>query len=270
MWEAGASLGGMNCLTDIGGTSGVGKKFIKDINWSQIKFCAAFFASTTWQSKLALRLEATAGQIEGSDAVLKNSTDMARNRYLRNLRFKTSILELAITGELHVVTILYNNADLPLFSPYLVAGIGVFKYNPQAPLNNRWVDLRPLHTEGQAFKEYPERRSYSSASWCLPAGLGIKYDRAGAINLRLEILYRITGTDYLDDVSNRYINPALFSKYLSPPNAAMANMLADRSAELSSGVKNNKDAIRGNPANKDAYFSCSFKISLALARIQGK
>ena len=32
LWEAGVSTGAMNCLTDLGGNSGTGKKFIKDIN----------------------------------------------------------------------------------------------------------------------------------------------------------------------------------------------------------------------------------------------
>jgi len=270
LWEMGGSAGVMNCLTDIGGKSGAGKKFIKDINWNQAQFCGSLFVSATWQSMFAIRLEATLGQVTGSDAVLKTSTNIARNRYLRNLHFRSNIIELAALSELQLLPVIDKNRDLPLLSPYLIAGIGLFNYNPQASLNNVWVDLRPLHTEGQGFIEYPGRSMYTPWSWCLPAGAGIKYDPSGLINLRFEILYRFTGTDYLDDVSNRYIDPALFKSYLSLTESSLASKLADRSAELAGGIKNNNNDIRGNPANKDAYFSCIFKISIVLGRIQRK
>jgi hypothetical protein len=270
LWELGGAAGAMNCLTDIGGKSGAGKKFIKDINWNQTQFCGSLFVSVAWQSRFTCRFEATVGQITGSDDVLKTSTDIARNRYLRNLHFRSTIIELAIMSELHLLPIINKNRDLPLLSPYLIAGIGFFNYNPQARLNHVWIDLRPLHTEGQGFKEYPGLAAYKPVSWCIPVGAGIKYDVSDLVNLRFEILYRLTGTDYLDDVSNRYIVPSLFSNYLSSTASALAAKLADRSAELPGGIKNNNNDIRGNAVNKDAYFSCMLKISIGLGRIQRK
>jgi len=169
-----------------------------------------------------------------------------------------------------VLAIVNKHRDLPLLSPYLAAGIGFFNYNPQARLNNVWIDLRPLHTEGQGFKEYPDRNEYKSFSWCIPVGAGIKYDASRQVNCRLELLYRFTGTDYLDDVSKKYINPALFSNYLLATQATIAQQLADRSTELAGGTQNVNGAIRGNPSNKDAYFSLCFSISIALGRIQRK
>ena len=269
LWEIGGAAGVMNCLTDIGGNSGAGKKFIKDINWNQTQLCGSLFISAAWQSLYAIRLQVTLGQITGSDEVLKTSNNVARNRYLRNLNFRTNIIELAVMSEWHLLTIINKNREPPLLSPYLAAGIGFFNYNPQARLNNIWIDLRPLHTEGQGFKEYG-RAAYTSVSWCIPAGVGIKYDPSGLINLRLELLYRFTGTDYIDDVSNRYIDPSLFKKYLSPTESSLAAKLADRSAELTGGISNNSNAIRGNPSNKDAFFSGMLTISIALGRVQRK
>ena len=270
LWEIGGAAGVMNCLTDIGGKNGLGKKFIKDINWNQTQFCGSFFVSAAWRSQYAIRLQATAGQIAGNDDVLKNSNGVARSRYLRNLQFRTNIIEIAVLSEWHVRTLLNKNSDLPLFSPYLVAGAGCFNYHPQALLNHVWVDLRPLHTEGEGFKEYPGHHEYKTFSWCIPMGIGLKYDAAKLVNLRFEILYRCTGTDYLDDVSSSYIDPLLFSKYLSPTAAAMAVQLADRSEALPGGVKNSNNAIRGNPTNKDAFFSCMLTVSIALGRAQRK
>jgi hypothetical protein len=270
LWEMGASAGVMNCLTDIGGKNGAGKKFIKDINWNETQWGGSLFVSATWHSLFSIRLEATMGRITGTDEVLKNSSGIALNRYFRNLQFRTSVTELALLSELHPLLIANKNRDASLLSPYIVAGIGLFNYNPQAWLNNTWIDLRPLHTEGEGFKEYPDRNIYKPFTWCIPVGAGIKYDAAGLINLRFEILYRFTGTDYLDDVSKGYIDAGLFSKYLSPSQTMQAIKLADRSAEITAGAKNNVNDIRGNPKDRDAWFSFMLTISIALGRIQRK
>ncbi|MEP6749197.1 MAG: hypothetical protein ABJB86_15795 [Bacteroidota bacterium] len=270
LWELGASAGAMNCLTDIGGATGKGKKFVKDINWNQAQFGGSIFVSAAWHDQFAIRLQGSMGRIAGNDQVLKNSSGVARNRYLRNLQFRTNIKELAITGEIYPLLILNSRRGPSLLSPYIAGGAGFFNYTPQAWINNTWIDLRPLHTEGEGFKEYPDRHTYSSTTWCIPVGAGIKYDAAGLINLRFEILYRITGTDYLDDVSSRYVDPALFSKYLTVAQSKLAATLADRSAEITPGAKNNMNDIRGNANNKDAYFSFMLAASISLGRVQRK
>ena len=46
--------------------------------------------------------------------------------------------------------------------------------------------------------------------------------------------------------------------------------LADRSAEITAGAKNNENDIRGNPKDRDAWFSFMLTISIALGREQRK
>ena len=64
-----------------------------------------------------------------------------------------------------------------------------------------------------------------------PLELGIKYSLNERINIGFEILHRFTTTDYLDDVSKTYVDPAAF-----PPNPdgspSNALLLSDRSYEL--------------------------------------
>jgi Domain of unknown function (DUF6089) len=267
LWELGTSIGAMNCLTDLGGAKGIGKKFIKDINWGKTQFCGGLFVSATWHSLIAVRMEGIYGQVTASDDVLKNVYDIARERYLRNLHFKSAIAEIALTTEFHPLFLnTAEDAQAPLFSPYLTAGFGIFHYNPQTMFNNNWVDLRPLHTEGQGFREYPDRPVYKSTSWCVPMGVGIKYDKAGMVNYRFEIVYRMTGTDYLDDVSTNYINPELFTHYLPAQQAAMAMQLTDRSKNVTGINRTKEGSKRGNPNDKDAYFTFSIKLSMALNR----
>jgi hypothetical protein len=261
LWEAGISMGAVNCLTDLGGHKGTGKKFIKDINWNNTQYCAGLFVHASWQEAFSIRLQGTRARISASDDNLKDITGPAQYRYQRHLSVSTTITELAALVECHplLLSASYDDGSL-LFSPYVIAGIGGCHYNPQAKHNNLWVDLRSLHTEGQGF--VAGSAAYKSLTWCLPVGGGIKYDPGGLLLLRIEIVYRVMGTDYLDDVSLNYIDPALFFTYLPATRAAIAAQLADRR-----GAGNPGDQ-RGNPHNRDAYFDCSLKIALALNRRQ--
>ena len=62
----------------------------------------------------------------------------------------------------------------PAVSPYILAGIGYFHFNPQANLNDNYVDLQPLHTEGQGFAEYPNVKEYKLSQINFPVGIGSK------------------------------------------------------------------------------------------------
>ena len=45
----------MNCLTDIGGKKGIGKKFIKDLNMGKTHLSGGLFLSATYKYALGLR-----------------------------------------------------------------------------------------------------------------------------------------------------------------------------------------------------------------------
>ena len=73
----------------------------------------------------------------------------------------------------------------------------------------------------------------------------------------MEFLHRKTFTDYIDDLSKDYIDPALYNKYLSPENAAIARQVQDRKI-TGTPVSRNPTFIgeeRGNPKNNDSFFS---------------
>jgi len=265
-WQAGISLGVANCLTDIGGRNGIGTRFLVDANWQHTRFCGSAALIVNWRAFIVGRLHLFAGQVSANDNVLVNSTGMARNRYFRQLHFKSKLLEASLLTEWHLLTVLRPSEEQPRFSPYLVLGAGLFHYNPKAMYQGQWVELRPLHTEGQSFSEYKDRPAYSTFSWCLPAGAGLRYSNNTRMGYRLEMVYRFTGTDYLDDVSTRYIDAALFAKYLPAASAAMAGALADRSNELPGRKRNEPGNIRGNPSNKDAYFSFACTVSIVLGK----
>lgn len=271
LFEIGGSVGAMNCLTDLGGKKGIGKKFVKDLNLGKTSFAGGLFFSAMYKYALAVRLEGTFGKLSADDAVLKDVDvkDIARQRYNRNVNFRTNITEISLVTELHPLFIFIDwterDEDPPRLSPYLLGGIGYFSFNPQGKLGNNWYDLQPLHTEGQGFVEYPDRPNYKLKQLNYPVGLGIKYELSDVLNLRGEFVYRILNTDYLDDVSTRYIDPVAYTNPangMSSTNQALALQLSDRQITKVTGP----GGKRGSPAQKDAYFSFNLKLSLFIGR----
>ncbi len=265
-FEFGASVGAMNCLTDLGGKQGVGKQFIKDLNFGNTNVAVGGYFSTMYKAAIGLRLEANFGKVSAYDSVLNTvpKTDIARNRYNRNLNFQSSITEYSCMAEIHPLYLFVNyemrDQAPPRFSPFILGGIGYYSFNPQADVNGRLFDLQPLSTEGQGFKEFPDRKVYKLKQTNIPVGGGFRYDVSPTVKLRGEFVYRILSTDYLDDVSKTFIDPNLFDKnLLTDPQIYDAKLWYSNSTANSSPGRR-----RGNPKNNDSYFSFNLKVGFVL------
>ncbi|MEP6582616.1 MAG: DUF6089 family protein [Ginsengibacter sp.] len=267
VFEIGGSVGAMNAFTDLGGRKGLGKKFVKDFNFKNTQFSGSIFFSTVYKNEFALRLEATFGQIHAYDSILKKVAPTTNERYERNLSFRSSIAEISLVLEAHPFFIFGNYDDdhyPPAVSPYLLAGIGYFHFNPQAKLNNNYVNLQPLSTEGEGFAEYPNSKVYKLNQVCFPLGIGARYDISALLNLRAEIVTRILQTDYLDDVSGRYVDPTVYQNYFTGTKLTQAILLNDR--HKPGATTAHPDGIRGRPINNDSYITFSIKLGLTLGR----
>ncbi len=269
MFEVGGSVGAMNCLSDLGGKAGLGKRFVKDLNIGQSHFNGSIFFDALYKNAIALRFEATFGKVSADDAVLANVpvTDMAHARFNRNLNFESAITEFSLITEIHPFFILKNWAESetypPRVSPYFLGGIGYYSFNPKGRLGTQLVDLQPLHTEGQGFAEYPDRKEYKLKQINIPVGFGFKYELSPALNLRAEFVYRILSTDYLDDCSTQYIDPNLFATNgLVGDQLYNAVALYDKQMDYKAGP----GGRRGNATNKDGYFSFNLKAGLTFGR----
>jgi len=267
--EFGGSVGAMNCLTDIGGRKGIGKKFIKDLNMGKTQLAGSFYVGATYKYAITLRAEVTIGKIAADDKVLQSVAASTFGRYERNLSFRTNISEFMLAGEFHPMFIFMpkDNDDWtpPLVSPYLLAGVGLFHFNPQANLNGKWVDLQPLNTEGQGSSKYPERTPYKLNQVCIPVGIGARYELGSSFFARAEFVYRITNTDYLDDVSTDYPDPTVFDTYpTAKRNTAL--LLYARQKELDPTYIVTEGDQRGSPKHKDSYMSFNLKIGYIFGR----
>ncbi len=261
-YELGASIGTMNCFTDLGGRKGNGKNFIKDINFKNSQFAGSIYFITSYRYFISVRIEGTFGRVKAADNALKNISSSSPYRYQRNLSFRSTINEMMLVTEIHPVYFKRFTKDekLPRYSPYLVAGIGYFSFNPKAKINKSWVDLKPLSTEGEGFSEYPDRKPYKLKQINFPLGIGLKYKVSPNFNASVECVSRILHTDYLDDVSTNYIDKEIFAKYFTGAKLADALRLNDRKHEIDPSLTTATNEQRGNPNKNDSYFTINFKL----------
>ena len=262
VWEFGGGGAMMNCITDVGGPNTDTKFYVNEMRSKNFKLAAGIYMGVMYQNFIGLRLEGTWGSVEAKDLDITSSASQnlvtKRNR---NLSFRSKVNEIALLAEFHPLNLKYYDEGPPRLSPYILAGVGYFWYNPQTEVGGRRIDLQPLRTEGQGFDEYPDRHQYKLSSVNIPLGLGVRYELSPLFNLRVEYIHRILFTDYLDDASNRYYaNPNLFINYLPVKDAAYAKALSNPS-------KNGKvPARRGNPDDNDTYMSLNIKFGIVLGR----
>lgn len=172
---------------------------------------------------------------------------------VRNLSFTSSNFEGAV-GIMYDLVYFDRNYHLRAkLTPYLFAEIGLLYYNPKAKYNGQNVALRPLMTEGVKYGKFTPS---------IPLGGGVRYQINDFMDLSVELAYRKTFTDYLDDVSTTYKDNTSFT---DPVAAA----LADRSMEggyttghWEAGHK------RGNPNRKDGYFIFGLKFEYMIKTTQ--
>jgi hypothetical protein len=202
---------------------------------------------------LNLSIEYIKGSISGVDSLSPQSYSQ-----LRNLHFQSIIDAINFTAAIS----LFNFREKFHITPYLLIGIGVFHFSPQAKLGNTWYDLQPLGTEGQYISDgnYPE--PYKLWQLNIPGGLGIHYKVTKAIGIKFEATYHKTFTDYLDDVSGSYPD---MDELAESTNGDLAVLFSNRSNTFV-----NETVARGNPAALDGFVHFNLALTLNLEMFQKK
>lgn len=271
--EAGINFGPTFFLGDLGGHRGKGTTFIKDVNLPLTKLMRGAFITFSPSEWLGFRVAAQYTYVEGQDRIIKTNGRDELYRKQRNLDFKSDMFEVYAAMEVFPLMLLNKNDDGydPRLRPYIFAGAGMFSFNPKGSItdqdgNQTWYELQPLRTEGQGFKEYPSRKTYALKQLNIPMGGGLKYFATQKLNLSLELLYRKTFTDYIDDLSTDYVDPNLFYQNLRPERAIIASQVFDKAfTSLINGAPRFEPGLqRGNPNNMDAYFSFVLKLGVRL------
>lgn len=234
-----------NLLVSIGtGTASYKGELVNPGEMGVLKPNIAIGAEYYFTSRISARTELTWFQLSGDDAKADD------DRKSRNLSFQSNNIELSAVGVLNLSPMgirFYQRSQLNL---HAFAGIGMVYFNPKAKYQGEWHALQPLQTEGV---------KYSRLQPVVPVGLGVRIKLDPFLNLLLEGGYRITFTDYLDDISvRRYPDPALLSSDLS-------RALSDRRVEIGTQPSNPQTVgVRGNPDENDGYFIANVTIQYYL------
>jgi hypothetical protein len=218
----GASIGVANYFGDLAPNARVASTDIKFTRPS-----VHFYAMHKFHPRFGVRGTFGWSRVKGDDQISQDpgSTD-AKFRYMRNLHFRNDIVEFTASG---VVDLFENRGTFLKRQPYNVyayLGIGIIYHNPRAktPDNygekgGEWVSLQPLQTEG---------KSYSRVQFVIPGGMGIRYRLGNRFDVAVEVGFRYSFTDYLDDVSGDFVDPAELSSELS---RVMANRTGENAGE---------------------------------------
>jgi len=190
-------------------------------------------------NRFAARLNALIGEVTAYDN--QSSSAYQQNR---NLNFRSPIDEFSGEFEFNFFEYEIGNPKFN-FSPYIFGGFGFFRMNPQGDINGQWVDLQPLHTEGQG-TQYNTDAPYHLIQPCIPFGIGMKISVGETMCLSIEWGLRKTFTGYIDDVSGVYPNTAQLAQQQGP-NAALA--LAASNPSLNANKIDMVGTERGNGKN---------------------
>ena len=272
-WDVGFSAGMANYMGDIGDGTTSRRDFIWDMQEVRTRPAFGFFARRKLDPDGIWNIRADFSQIQisGSDKHTKYAPRRARNLNFRNIMHEGSI---RIERDLFQQPLIWARQRRAMLTVRGFVGIARLNHNPEARVdpNNlmydqliesgatsegQWHSLPELQTEGV---DYTDELEINTVPFGLSAIVtGQKKGGAADFYIGIEIGFRITDTDYLDDVSSFYADPSEMSA-LGAALSSQANLEDLREAGPSAGsltahsyIGDEIPVIRGNKANDDAY-----------------
>lgn len=254
-------VGVCNYLGELGGGNGKARIWLLDLEMSQFKTSFNLGYRRNLSYRTSTRFHFLKGKISGSDQLTENP-----ERRYRNLSFETDIYEFSALfeywilrstpGHVYHIKGAKGQRGIP-FEANAFAGIGIFYYNPKSG----GTKLRPLGTEGQGLPGGP--KPYGPTSICFPIGASANYTLTHKIKLGVELAYRFTLTDYLDDASTVYFD----NDQIRAAKGDVAAAMADRTDGSNPGWSA-IDAPRGNPKFNDSYLSAMINVTYNLTNVR--
>jgi len=155
----------------------------------------------------------------------------------RNLGFFGAVKEAALLVDFNFFKWLPQRGRI-VYTPYIFAGIGGVRFNPKRYVSDQsgaihTAILRDWQTE---YDRLYNSTPYGRYAVSIPFGAGFKYNLRGSWSVGIELGYRLTLTDYLDDVSGNYgtfppkkIDPGIWRAlaYGNSPNAQPGSQRGD-------------------------------------------
>lgn len=236
----GMSLNALNYYGDLAPNPG---RFSTDLSFTRPAVGVTF--SNRYGPRFVISAGFLYGTLRGSDFSSADVTD-AKNgvfRFYRNLSFRNRIKELSVTASFDLFENQATYLSRLSWTPYAFAGVAVLHHNPQAlapangldgqplPEAGQWVNLRELGTEGQyANLETTDAnyglKPYNLIQAAIPIGLGVRFKLNEVIDLSAELGFRYLFTDYIDDVSENYVDLGVLDSELARALSYRGNEVA--------------------------------------------
>lgn len=229
---------------DLGGTNTIINANPKTMNFA-LGGGLRYYFTNHWAGRIAVSYgRLTADDVSASDEYRK----------IRNLNFKSDVTDVSLQAEYSLFNWnikgikkkLYRSNYNRRHNIFFFTGVSVFKFRPYGELNGQWYSLQELSTEGQGLPG--GKNKYKLYSFSIPMGLGYKILLGDKISLGLEVTFRKTFTDYIDDVSGSYYDNNLLRQH----KGDLAADIADKN-KSKEGVKRAGGALRGNPSSNDNF-----------------
>ncbi|MCI5055196.1 MAG: hypothetical protein MRY83_03755 [Flavobacteriales bacterium] len=246
-------VGGSNFLGELGGKDQVGTDYINDLEFLATRFVFQTGFRFFVFKQLSVKTGLFYGRLYGNDAF---TTEPFRQN--RNLHFRSDIVELSPVIEYHFLTEKQGNKykirgmKVKEFEVgiYTFAGVGMYWNNPKAEyLDGKWYNLRKLRTGGQGLPGGPDE--YKSTGVAIPMGFGLRYSIARFWRIDLEVGWRKTFSDYLDDASGNYYDPEIIEEEVGTIAAHFAD--PNLGHQLHSGCQTCAGQPRGDGNDYDSY-----------------
>jgi hypothetical protein len=259
--SVGISLNAMNYFGDI-----VPKASIPSLRFAATRPNIGLDLTHRFTPRVSARIALAYGRITGDDskAADKNDGD-ARFRYHRNMNFRNDIFEASAVGVFDLIANRNNYIKRPDFVPYVFAGVAVFHHNPKGLAGDANVVQNSNGVESGTYYKLQELQtegvSYSLTQVSIPFGGGVRYKLNKSFDIGLEIGWRKTFTDYLDDVSGSYVDPAK----LGGPAAKYFGGGITRKDDGTYINFNSPGEMRGKGNEKDWYIVTGLNLNYILA-----
>lgn len=261
--EVFVNIGPSFFLGDVGGLNRVGTtKSPVDLDGKSTRFQIGAGYRYKFHPRFSTTSNLTYAMLYGSDSFTEEEI-----RRSRNITVRTQLLELTQRIEFIVwakedVKTTYNTGQRNMADIfYVYTGITGFLYAPQAQINDKWTNLRPLKTEGQGLPG--GAKPYGLFNFGIPVGIGFKYGLPGNWRVGIEVSYTKTFTDYLDDTSTEYYDPNVLLNELGEDAVYAANPAKENHTWFSAGQQ------RGNKKDKDAYMFLNITLTKNITGLGG-
>ncbi len=238
-----------------GDFSDTGIGFIKDLN-----AFGGIYVRYRPVSRFGVRLNGIFGTIAAEQT--RNFTNEAGASIPIERSFRSKIQEIGIAAEVDLFYL--GDPEDRFFAPYIMFGVGRTSFNPQSQRDGVYYDLQPLRTEAQGTPGgYYDPAPYSLSFTSLHLGGGIRAKLGERIVVGGEISGRVTGTDYLDDVSGLRVN---YQEVINNPtgstNPTLTGFFSNPAVDITE-VGEGVSYARGG-ASDDFYYLINLTVGIRL------